>query len=335
MKNKKLYVFVGLLFLFVFGIMNVRSIRSDDIVVSSEFDLFPITAGANMSSTFFDINTSIYIEGNWSETALANEWCSGEGSEENPWILENINMTNDQKNAQIVIETAEHFIIRNVIVSEYAKPYGHRSKAGIYIEKGEYGLIENCTIVNCSTGISLYEAYEELKIINCDFIGSHNDSITGLGPAVLMYEAKEVNISYNNIYAYYSGVVIRDSEDCYVDNNRIEAVFDGLSDTGVYFYNTNNSEITNNDFYGCEATTEHSFGITTLKLSSSYIPITIDPNCYNITVYGNTFEGQDTDIVVVGGSDDLFNILYIIGLVCVYIAVFCAVLVIRKIKKIK
>lgn len=354
MKNKKLYMSIGLLCLFIIGIMNVRGmedIKDDPIHVES--NLFPVTAGANMSSAFYDINTSIYIEGNWSATASAYDWCSGNGTEENPWIMENLNVTNDQKNAQIVIDTAEYFVMRNIIVSEYAAPYGHRTKAGIYIEKGEFGTIENCTITNCSTGLSIYEAKEEMKIINCDFIGSHNDSATGMGPAILIYEAKNVNITLNNIYAYYSGVVIHDSEECYIDDNTIEAIFEdiyvfvgnetvnetyivpGLSDTGVYFDNVDDSAITNNDFYGCNATTQDdNYGdvsSSALSISSSYdyIPITINSNCHNITVYGNTFQGEGTNVIIISDDDDPLYWLYLVGIVCVCVAI-CFVILLKK-----
>lgn len=231
------------------------------------------------------VDFPIYIDGNWSAYVEKYDWATGNGTEKDPYIIEGIYVNNPEQTAHISIEKAEYFIIRNVTVSNYAKPYGHHIFAGIYIGKGEYGLIDNCTIINCSHGISLAEAKDSLKITNCKFIGSHDDPITGMGCAVLIHEAKGVNISYNDIYNFYSGVVIYDAEECYVENNRIETSFVNISNTGVYFSSVNDSTIKNNDFYGCKSETQNS---TEISISSFDDPIILD-DCINIIVYGNNF----------------------------------------------
>jgi len=291
MKNKKLIIsLIGLVFVLVFfsNIINPStSIPDNSPNISQETtDLTPV-------------NFSIYINGNWSVYVEKYDWCSGNGTEEDPYIIEGIHVTNENMTAHVSIETAEHFIIRNCTISNYAAPYGHHIYAGIYIEKGEYGLIENCTIINCSRGISMYEAKDSLKITNNKFIGSHNDSKTG-GNAIVIQEAKGVNISYNDIFNYYSGIIVKDAEEIYIENNRIETNFGYTSDTGVYFVGVNNSEITNNDFYGCEATTQDSDGIS-ISGDGDSNPIILE-NCYNIKIYGNRFFDSDGNQIGVSTS---------------------------------
>ena len=291
MKNKKLSVsLIGLVFLLVFFTNISNGLNSNNSHEISQGELI-------------NIDFPIHIKDNWSETIDLYDWCTGNGTEDNPYIIQGINVTNKQQTAHLSIETAEYFIIRNCVISNYSKPYGHHIFAGIYIEKGEYGLIDNCTIINCSHGISLAEAKDDIKITNCKFIGSHNNSDTGLGCAILIHEAKGVNISYNDIYNYYSGIVVYDAEEIYIDNNRIETSFRYISDTGIYFYGVNNSAIINNDFYGCNFTGHEyddpfiSFKIDDLKTSFT--------NCYNITVYGNRFFDLDGNLI--DGLDDLIE----------------------------
>lgn len=287
MKNKKL---IGSLMVLVFVLMffgtiiNSRNLNLNSIPEISQVELI-------------NIDFPIHIKNNWSDTVALYEWCSGNGTEFNPYIIENINVTNKEQTARISIETAEHFIIRNCVISNYSKPYGHHTFAGIYIEKGEYGLIDNCTIINCSHGISLAEAKDDIKITNCKFIGSHDNNETGLGCAILIHEAKGVNISYNKIYNYYSGIVVYDAEEIYIENNRIETCF-GYISNGIYFYGVNNSAIINNSLYGCE------FGgheYDEPKTSSNNYPITLE-NCHNITIYGNKFFDLDGNLI--DGLDD-------------------------------
>lgn len=296
MKNKKIIVGLILVAILVFvgvGLTNVRS-QSTEIGISQETISFDNLIPVNFSIMIGDHG----IYGNysdWSYYVEKYDWCTGNGTEENPWVIEGIHVTNKNMTAHISIEKAEHFIIRNVAVSNYAKPAGHHIFAGIYIGKGEYGLIENCSIVKCSHGICLSEAKDSLKITNCNFIGSHDDPKTGLGCAIIIREAKGVEISYNDIYNYYSGIVVKNAEEIYVNNNRIETCFGHISDTGVYFYTVDDSEITNNDFYGCKIDGHESDAIPsgTDGLKTSF------DNCYNIIVYGNRFYDLNGNLIEV------------------------------------
>jgi len=299
MKNKKIMIgLVGILLILLFSnIMVSSNLQDDSPKISQEIASFDNLIPVNFSIDIGDI----YIgdnNPNWNYYVDNYDWCTGSNTEENPYIIEGIHVTNENKTAHISIAKAEHFIIRNVTVSNYASPYGHYTFAGIYIGKGEYGLIENCTIINCSIGISLFEAKDEIKITNCNFIGSHDDPDTGLGKAILIDEAKGVNISYNDIYNYYDGIVVRDAEEIFIENNRVETSFGYISDTGIYFYGVNDSTIINNDLYSCNFTGHEydvimSSGVGGLKLSDDTLT-----DCFNITIYGNRFYDLDGNLII-------------------------------------
>lgn len=288
MKNKKL---IGSFVVMVFIIMVLSSIGNSRNLNNSP----EISQGEIEPDKLIKVDFPIYIDGNWSEYIDQYDWCSGSGTEENPYIIEGIHVTNEKQTAHISIEKAERFIIRNVTVSNYAKPYGDPKYAGIHIGKGEYGLIDNCTIINCSHGISLAEAKDSIKITNNRFIGSHNDSKTGLGCAIVIHEAKGVNISYNNIDNFYSGIVVYDAEEIYVHNNTIKTNFGYISNTGIYFYTVGNSEIIGNEFYGCNFT-GHEYDIISSGIGGLATSDLI--NCYNLTIHRNRFYDLQGNLIV-------------------------------------
>ncbi len=334
MKNKKIITgLVGIfVLLFLSGVASPNVLIQDNSPKISQIIITP-------NDGLIPINFSIDINGNWSEYVVKYTWATGNGTEKDPYIIEGIHVTNENQTAHISIETAEHFIIRNVTVSNYAKPYGHYIYAGIYIGKGEFGLIDNVTIINSSHGISLYEAKDSIKITNNKFIGSHNDPKTGMSAAILIHEAKGVNISYNDINNYYSGIVVYDAEDVSIENNKIQTNFGYISDTGIYFYGVNDSAIINNEFYGCNFTGHEysiitSSGVNGLKTSNF-------ENCNNITVYGNNFYDLNGNLILPDKSvpeDDIPFILkdtsnYWLFILIVIIGSLIGISIFFKIKK--
>jgi len=93
----------------------------------------------------------IHIDGNWSDTADTYIWCNGNGSWNNPYIIE------------------------NVTIDASGSPTG----TGIFINnsKNDFFIIRNCTVFNAQTG--LFDAGIKLEntcngtLINCDI--SNND----------------------------------------------------------------------------------------------------------------------------------------------------------------
>jgi len=327
MKNKKLMIgLVGILLIILFSnIMSTSDLQNNS----------PKTSQGDVNSdNLINVDFPVYINGNWSAYVEKYDWCSGNGTEEDPYIIEGIYINNPEQTARISIETAKHFIIRNCIFYNYSDPCSGYTDAALYIEKLEYGLIENNTFINCSRGISLYKAKDDVKIINNRFIGSHDDPDTGMGCAIKILEAKGINISYNDIYNYYDGIIVRDAEEVFIENNRIETSFGYISQTGIYFYGVNDSSIINNDFYNCNFTGHEydvimSSEIDGLKLSKDTLI-----NCFNITIYGNRFYDLDGNLIVDESDDKPDNIIFIIsGVVSVSIIIVAVVIVVNKRRK--
>lgn len=304
------------MFLLVFSIIVVSlSFETGSRSVLVTNDISPQT------SSLTELPYTITIDNNWSETVALYDWCTGNGTKENPYIIQGISINSNLTGGCFtVLSSAEFFIIRNCSFSYGASIYWRNSDAGIYIEKAENGVIDNCTFYHNFHGISILEA-EKINISNCRIVGSHDDPDTGWGKAIYIGEAKEVRVTSSYTLNHYDGFCAKDSTEIYIDLNHIENnAFGHISDTDVYFKNVNDSAITNNDFYGCSPQAEASSGFSTSDLGANPI---LTENCYNIIIFGNKFyngndNGEGDDLIIPYGNWYLlFTVVGIITLVVV------------------
>ncbi len=82
---------------------------ADSCNENSRTDGNPILAG-----DFPDDRVS--IDGNWTETAAEYDWCTGAGTEEDPFVIENLRIYPYQTSGVSIHNTEDHFIIRNVTI---------------------------------------------------------------------------------------------------------------------------------------------------------------------------------------------------------------------------
>ncbi len=110
------------------------------------------------SSGYWTMNF-IHIDDNWSATATTYDWCSGDGSWSNPYIIENvtINASGSPTGSGILINNSknDYFIIRNCSV--YNGGSGTED-AGIKLENTNNGILTNN---NCS-----YNDYNGIILFN-------------------------------------------------------------------------------------------------------------------------------------------------------------------------
>ncbi|MFX1410219.1 MAG: NosD domain-containing protein, partial [Promethearchaeota archaeon] len=155
----------------------------------------------------------IHVDNNWTETVAEYDWCSGSGSWNDPFIIENIEIFVNSSIAGIFINNSQNvfFIIENCIISNNStKPFS----AGIRLENTTNGKI---------TSVSSYQ-----NKVGIMFINTHNTSI-------------EESDFYSNNY----GICIRQSSN---DNNLYEN--DILDNTvqGVNITNSNDNNVYHNNF---------------------------------------------------------------------------------------
>ncbi|MFX1327538.1 MAG: NosD domain-containing protein [Promethearchaeota archaeon] len=178
-----------------------------------------------LSKTWDLSGTVIHINNNWSATAFKYEWCSGNGTINNPYLLENITIDALGNVACIIIENSDDFFI-----------------------------IQRCTLYNSLYNLLIDETYNDgIKLINVDNGLIKNNNFSSNGYGLYMGGGYYNTISHNNFNDNTYGIGM---DNCYnstvSDNQLIKNYFYGitLSDCD---YNIISNNTATHSFYGIRA----------------------------------------------------------------------------------
>ena len=159
------------------GFFNI-SVRSDvsDVIANNPLKISEIQ----------DIPFRIVIDNNWSDTRDAYDWCYGLGTEQEPYIIENISLDlhNIQKYyAKPYLEirnTNESFIISNSIFSNMMIPH-----YGIFLYNVSNGKIDNCQFLDTDgTGIKVENSENIIISDNLIYYKQVEGSYEFMGPGI-------------------------------------------------------------------------------------------------------------------------------------------------------
>ncbi|MHA1147552.1 MAG: right-handed parallel beta-helix repeat-containing protein [Promethearchaeota archaeon] len=237
-RNNKLLI--GFLFIIlIFSTINFLNFSLTSVQIANNF--YKEEKNLPHSSKYWDfdysINETIYIKNNWSDAALEN-WCSGDGSWGDPYLLENISVDTFQKGIGILIEdTTEYFIIRNCTFFNSSTT---GIVAGIKLSNVTNGLIEENPIYNNRYGIWMNETY------NCTFSNNkiHDNDLEG----IYMINC-ENNTFYQNKIRYNdgSGFDVNSSTLNVFDDNIVKE----SEEYGIILHNSDNNTVKFNTFDHC------------------------------------------------------------------------------------
>jgi parallel beta-helix repeat protein len=133
----------------------------------------------------------------------------GSGAEEDPYIIEDISIEDDEYCVYIANTTA-HFEIRNSIFR------GNGSTRGVTLYNVTHAGIIDCSIQECSIGLGLYSPNGS-KVKGCD-IGQCSRGIDGF-----LLESCEITANY--IWFCIYGMVVGDAANSVIQDNTIQASF--------------------------------------------------------------------------------------------------------------
>ena len=187
MKNKSnlriIILALGMVFILSavsnFNLINDQGNKERSIEIRDEFNL----KKPRISGSY--IESFIHIDGNWSDTATTYNWCNGDGSWSNPYIIENVTIE-DGSGLGILIENTREFFE-----------------------------IKNCTVPNVEVGIKILNC-TNAKILNTNIHNIHglngtdgNPSTNGgdgkEGVGIAINDCVNVTISLNNISSVFGG----------------------------------------------------------------------------------------------------------------------------------
>jgi parallel beta-helix repeat protein len=221
-------------------------------------------------------------------TAVLQDWCSGNGTLLNPYLLENITIDAGWLDNGILIENSnnKYFTIRNCTVMNAGT--GSMANAGIKLLYSSNGtLIENNCLNNIKNGIMLQ--YGNYNFITNNYI--YNSSHT----SVRLYQSDHNEVLGNNItegFTIFSTGIYIDftSEFNFVSDNDVSNQRTGIVITGSAASNNTivNNWLFNNSVYG----------------------IQINTGCNNNTIELNEIQNSSYGLHIIGDGNTLYrNIL--------------------------
>lgn len=240
--------------------------------------------GVYDEKSIVDLPYRVHVNGNWSDVESTYDWCSGSGTQLDPFLVENIRINSSLQGTGFYIENSvDYFLIKNCIFDNSGRNDEH--EAGVGMKNASNGRIVNCNFSFNLHGISVKES-SYISIELSSILGSYIDILTGWGKIIFIDESHDIAVErifsinhYDGICAFYSrNLDIR-------DNILVNEYHDFDTESAIYFFNTNYSSIVNNIIFGTSPTPIAS-SIRTAQ--DDILGITLLESFFN-TVFGNRY----------------------------------------------
>ena len=206
----------------------------------------------------------ISIYGNLAFASQAeNESWAGNGTEGNPYIIENWDINASGANG-IDIKADVYFIIRNCIVHDGKNNYG------IYFYSVQHGRIENCKIYNNSEYGIVLDSSSNNQITDCDIYNNYF--------GIYLHYSSNNNITNCDVYNHFLGIYLHYSS----NNNNISVCNVYNNSRGIMFYISSSNQIHycniyNNTNYGVERHEGSTLDVTNCWWGSADGPSGVGP----------------------------------------------------------
>ncbi len=126
------------------------------ILTEERIDRIPNDDFLAVSDYWIFNGSVIHIDNNWSLTESTYDWCTGNGTVENPYIIENVTIDAQEGTGIIIEHTNEYFRIQNCTINNTGEWNGLYYEAGIRVSYSNNGIIHNNTIYDTEfAGISI------------------------------------------------------------------------------------------------------------------------------------------------------------------------------------
>lgn len=282
----------------------------------------------------------------WEDIKASYPWCTGEGTLENPYIIEDVYIDGLYKGntyihyANIYIRHSNaHFIICDCSLHRS----GANERGSVFLYDVINGIIMDNEFTFNGNSIHLFESHN--CSIKNNYLESNHEFIVGTGKAIWCDGYGNGEGSCNNtiesnvIINHYEGIVAHFSNNLIITKNFIKNIlFEHYPDTAVYLCYTNYSSITYNTFAGdyadfweegvniitqngCEGnsiigafTTNSSSTGSPLKTQQTGTLFILDYSNYNF-IYGNVILKNGYNPII--GFDNLFILPIIIVLITI------------------
>ncbi|GAI97314.1 unnamed protein product, partial [marine sediment metagenome] len=185
---------------------------------NSDFTNLKTSSYWNLSGNPILIDDSISIS-NWETINATYDWCRGNGTVENPYIIENIYLDAQNLGSGIEIRNSNaYFTIKNCTLLGSSLGSFPIFNAGIALKNTNNGLIiSNDCSNNRGAGIDLYKSDDNIIIDNTVTFNEWE--------GIRIYESDNNNLSENTIEEHYysqPGIYLFESLNTHIEANKIK-----------------------------------------------------------------------------------------------------------------
>jgi len=217
------------------NIINTYNREFDNLIKTSDYEVIS--------------NITIFGNNEWEMLQSTYGWCTGNGTWNNPYIIENIAIRSQSISYCVDIqETNVSFIIRNCdFNSHYLKLYS------INLVDVRNGVIQNNSFNNFEFNCVILNNCYNLTILRNSISGSRMkyEAHTSMSNGVSLSNSNETQIIENIIFYNHNGISFWNSSHNTISGNSIRNNENyGISISESNQINISNNRITNNDYYG-------------------------------------------------------------------------------------
>jgi len=260
--HKKAFgIVVFLLFLILLGFIVQISLYAN----FSSFKQQDNKNSKNLKTSY--LSSPIFVDGNqdWEDLKNNEDFCSGEGTSENPYIIKDLLINGESaKNCIFINNTDTYFEIKNCTV--------YNSDNGITLQNVSYGKILNNTFFNISWCMINITTFEYLCYINKNITIFQNHFINFTSPTDDISSQKVINLICCEFVNITNNTIKGKSSQYY-------------GSKGIYFQLVSDCIISKNDFIECN------YGINTESTGSQNF--LISENEFSDCIHGLVFNGGE------------------------------------------
>ncbi|MHA1613422.1 MAG: right-handed parallel beta-helix repeat-containing protein [Candidatus Thorarchaeota archaeon] len=217
------------------------------------------------SLKFVDINNLSYTEHDpifiTSDSDFVAQGYPGSGTEVDPYVIEGLSITADFECISIM-NTNAWYVIRDCVFDSEATVHNNMYDAGVYIEYGSNGLIEDCIIYHKGTGVIAFNSenftMRNNQVIECETglrllswdnppIGGNseisNNYIVNCNYAIGVEGISDVLVADNIIESCWDGIIVAISSSIFVENNTLS----DIDNSGINVHESTGCFIVEND----------------------------------------------------------------------------------------
>ncbi len=169
----------------------------------------------------------------WSNQDFEDQGWPGNGTADNPYIIEGLNITSDGR-CITVFDTTVYYRITNCRLSSF----GDRSNAGIRTQNASYGSISNCIIDTHSEGILLGENSNYCNVTNTI---CYNNLFLGI-----QINGDHCLVCNNTCFGNFIGIIAGGNQYCIVYENNSTLNHGGISVSSSQFTYVHNNTVVRN-----------------------------------------------------------------------------------------